>query len=63
MICPRCRQHGGLPRLSCGHYALPGSLMVTDSEDGSNYQCPQCSPLAGLYGNQRLGLAQGPERA
>jgi hypothetical protein len=59
VACPRCRQGGELPRLPCGHVALPGSLIVTDSEDGSNYQCAQCAPQAAKYGNQRLGMAPG----
>ena len=58
VICPRCQQHGELPRLPCGHVALPGTLMVSDSTDG-NMQCPQCSPHAAWYGNQRLGMAPG----
>ena len=58
VICPRCRQRGELPRLSCGHYALPGTFISTDSDDRSTVQCPQCSPVAARYGNLRLGLAE-----
>ena len=58
VICPRCREHGGLPRLSCGHYALPGTLVSSDSEDHSTMQCPQCSPVAGRFGGLKFGLAR-----
>lgn len=57
VVCPRCRQYGGLTRLACGHYSLPGSLVTTDSEDHGNTQCMQCSPHTGKAGNLRLGLA------
>ena len=57
VICPRCRQHGELPRLSCGHVALPGTFISSDSEDHSTVQCPRCSPAAGKFGNTRFGMA------
>jgi len=57
VICPRCRQYGDIPRLSCGHYSLPGSLVITDSDDYGNMQCAQCSPHVEQAGNMRLGLA------
>jgi predicted RNA-binding Zn-ribbon protein involved in translation (DUF1610 family) len=56
VICPRCRQFGEIPRLSCGHYALPGTLVSSDSEDHSTMQCPQCSPVAGKFGGAKFGL-------
>jgi predicted RNA-binding Zn-ribbon protein involved in translation (DUF1610 family) len=56
VICPRCQQSGSLPRLPCGHVALPGTLMTSDSTEG-NYQCPKCSPHAARFGNLRLGMA------
>lgn len=59
VICPRCQQNGELPRLACGHVALPGTLMITDSTT-DNFQCPQCSPVAAQYGNQRLGMGRRP---
>jgi predicted RNA-binding Zn-ribbon protein involved in translation (DUF1610 family) len=58
VICPRCRQNGELPRLACGHYALPGTLVSSDSDDLSTMQCPRCSPVAGKFGNGRFGLPQ-----
>jgi predicted RNA-binding Zn-ribbon protein involved in translation (DUF1610 family) len=58
VICPRCRQFGEIPRLSCGHYALPGTLVSTDSEDHSTMQCPQCSPVAGKFSGAKFGLAR-----
>lgn len=57
VACPRCRQGGELPRLACGHVALPGTLMLSDSTE-DNYQCPQCSPAnAARFGSQRFGMA------
>ena len=58
VICPRCRQNGELPRLTCGHYALPGTLVSSDSDDLSTMQCPRCSPVAGKFGSARFGLPQ-----
>ncbi len=57
VICPRCQQSGSLPVLPCGHVALPGTLMISDSTSG-NYQCPQCSPHAAEFSGARLGMAQ-----
>lgn len=57
IVCPACQQRGELPRLPCGHIALPGSFMISDSDDGSNRQCVQCSPHAGQFGAEKFGLA------
>jgi hypothetical protein len=57
VVCPACRQHGEVPRLPCGHYALPGSFTASNS-DGSNMQCVQCSPYADRFGAMRYGLAE-----
>jgi hypothetical protein len=58
IACPRCRQHGKLAQLPCGHYSLPGAFTISDSDDGSNHQCTQCSPHTGLFGAARYGLAR-----
>lgn len=42
--------------MACGHYALPGMLISSDSEDHSTMQCPTCSPVAGKFGAARFGL-------
>jgi hypothetical protein len=56
VICPKCRQFGEIPRLACGHYALPGQLVSTDSDDHSTKQCVACSPVAVQFGNAKFGL-------
>lgn len=58
VICPRCREHGGLQRMACGHVVTPGSLVINDNGDGSTYRCAQCSPEAAQFGNARLGLGR-----
>ena len=44
VICPRCRQFGEIPRLSCGHYSLPGSSVVRNAGGNNDVRCPQCAP-------------------
>jgi len=58
VICPRCRQYGGLERLSCGHTVLPGSFVVLNAGGDGKSRCPQCAPGDTAYaGNMRLGMA------
>lgn len=50
-ICARCRDRGVLlKKLPCGHVAMPGTLVIADSADNSNFQCWQCSPHSSLAG-------------
>ncbi len=43
-VCRRCREEGRLMhRLPCGHFGVPGTLVITDSHE-KNFQCAQCSP-------------------
>lgn len=47
MVCMRCRDNGVLcKRLPCGHMGMPGTLVIADSADASNFQCILCSPHA-----------------
>jgi hypothetical protein len=49
LICMRCRDRGVLiKRLPCGHFGMPGSMVIADSADMSNFQCIRCSPHANL---------------
>lgn len=49
LICMRCRDRGVLVRrLPCGHYGMPGTMVIADSADLSNFQCIRCSPHANL---------------
>lgn len=46
-VCGRCVGTGVLAqRLPCGHTGIPGTLVIADSADNSNFQCVQCSPHA-----------------
>lgn len=57
-VCPRCRQSGSLPRLACGHVALPGSFVVVNQDGTGAYRCARCAPeAAAAAGNLRLGMA------
>ena len=57
VICPRCRQYGDIPRLPCGHYALPGSFVVRNEGGNNDIRCAQCGQDGtALAGNMRLGL-------
>lgn len=43
-VCRRCRDEGRLmQRLPCGHFGVPGTMVITDSHE-KNFQCAQCSP-------------------
>jgi hypothetical protein len=53
-VCMACRDGGVLlKRLPCGHMAMPGTLVITDSADSSNLQCIRCSPHANLPAGMR----------
>ncbi len=57
VICPRCRQYGAVPRLACGHYALPGSFVVRNEGGDNDVRCTQCArDSAALAGNARFGM-------
>ena len=63
VICPRCRQHGSLPRLACGHVVPTGSFVVRNVGGQGELRCPTCEPetaaeaAATVGGNAMLGLA------
>ena len=44
IACARCRETGHLRRLACGHFALPGALIVNESGDGQTFTCKACAP-------------------
>ncbi len=50
VICPRCQQTGSPQRMACGHYALPGSLIVNNNGDGRTYICARCAEDAQRHG-------------
>jgi hypothetical protein len=57
-LCPRCREYGRLPTLSCGHVALPGSFIVRGEDGRNEARCVRCAPeSAARAGNLRLGMA------
>lgn len=44
LVCDRCIGAGVLVRrLSCGHMSTAGQMVLSESSDYSNTQCPQCS--------------------
>jgi hypothetical protein len=49
LVCTRCVGNGVLlKKLPCGHWAMPGTMVISDSADLSNFACIRCSPHANL---------------
>lgn len=49
LVCTRCVSNGVLlKKLPCGHWAMPGTMVIADSADGSNWSCIRCSPHSSL---------------
>jgi len=43
LACAKCRETGGLQRLACGHFALPGARIISENGDGKTFVCTDCS--------------------
>lgn len=46
VICPRCRQHGEIPRLACGHMVPAGNFVVRNVNGMNDLRCSLCEPEA-----------------
>jgi hypothetical protein len=58
VACARCRETGYLQKLSCGHFTLPGALVINENGDGKTYVCADCASGAREFGNARFGLGK-----